>query len=65
MPGVLARLGARARVGDEERAAETGRLVDVHGSSACGVLPLRFFFREGILLGNDHWLVPGNAVVDY
>ena len=27
MPGVLARLGARARVGDEERAAETGRLV--------------------------------------
>ena len=28
MPGVLARLGARARVGDEERAAETGGLVD-------------------------------------
>ena len=28
MPGVLARLGARVPVGDEERAAETGGLVD-------------------------------------
>ena len=37
MPGVLARLGARARVGDEERAAETGGLVDDGELFACAV----------------------------
>ena len=35
MPEVLARLGARARVGDEERAAEAGQLVDDGAACLC------------------------------